>query len=289
MSIAFWAWLWGPVGLLLATPLTVCLGVLGKYVPYLSFLDVLLSDEPVTELNRYYQRLVARDQDGAVEIVEELLETRTLLDVYEDVVIPALYYAKQDQRRDNLTADEAHAIYQATHELIDDLSASHAAASAEEAIASVPEEDTATVLPPHIHILGCPAHDEADEVALRMLAQVLEPRRFEVEVLKTGLLAAEVLSLVEQSAPTLICIGLVPPGGFAQTRYLCKKLRARFPTLPIVVGCWSDTKDEGEPLARLRLDSLAQIGTTLTKTRQQIMQVSPTHMPPVDHTASSAA
>jgi predicted PurR-regulated permease PerM len=73
MSIAFWAWLWGPVGLLLATPLTVCLGVLGKYVPYLSFLDVLLSDEPVTELNRYYQRLVARDQDGATEIVEELL------------------------------------------------------------------------------------------------------------------------------------------------------------------------------------------------------------------------
>ena len=64
MSIAFWAWLWGPVGLLLATPLTVCLGVLGKYVPYLTFLDVLLSDEPVTELNRYYQRLVARDQDA---------------------------------------------------------------------------------------------------------------------------------------------------------------------------------------------------------------------------------
>src|SRR5215510_12894130 len=235
LAIAFWAWLWGPVGLILATPLTVCLGVLGKYVPYLSFLDVLLSDEPVTDLNRYYQRLVARDQDGALEIVEELLKTRTLLNVYEDVVIPALYYAKQDQRRDNLTADEAHTIYGATHELIDDLSASHAALSAEEAVASVPEEDTAAPLPPHIHILGCPAHDEADEVALQMLQQVLDPRRFEVEVTKAGLLAAEVLDLVEQSAPTLVCIGLVPPGGFAQTRYLCKRLRARFPTLPVVV------------------------------------------------------
>src|SRR4029434_10433293 len=92
MSIAFCAWLWGPVGLLLATPLTVCLGVLGKYVPYLTFLDVLLSDEPATELNRYYQRLVARDQDGATEIVEDLLETQTSLEVYEDVLIPALYY-----------------------------------------------------------------------------------------------------------------------------------------------------------------------------------------------------
>src|SRR5215813_4414428 len=184
MSIVFWAWLWGPVGLLLATPLTVCLGVLGKYVPYLAFLEVLLSDEPVTDLNRYYQRLVARDQDGAIEIVEELLEKRTLLEIYEDVVMPALYYAKQDQRRDNLTADEAHTIYGATHELIDDLSASHAASSADEAVASVPEEDTAAVLPPYIHILACPGHDEADEVALRMLQQVLDSRRFEVEVTK---------------------------------------------------------------------------------------------------------
>ena len=111
--------------------------MLGKYVPYLTFLDVLLSDEPVTELNRYYQRLVARDQDGAVEIVEELLETQTLLEVYEDVLIPALYYTQQDQRRGNLTDEEAHAIYQAMHELIDNLSASQDAPSAD-AVASRP-------------------------------------------------------------------------------------------------------------------------------------------------------
>jgi predicted PurR-regulated permease PerM len=288
MSIAFWAWLWGPVGLLLATPLTVCLGVLGKYVPALSFLEVLLSDEPVTELNRYYQRLVAQDQDGAIEIVEELLETQTLLEVYEDVLIPALYYTKQDQRRDNLTVEEARAIYQATHELIDDLSASQAALSAD-VVSSVPEEDTTAALPSKIHILGCPAHDEADEVALRMLRQVLDPRRFEVEVTKAGLLAAEVLSLVEQNAPALVCIGLVPPGGFAQTRYLYKRLRTRFPTLSIMVGCWGGTQDEAETLARLRLDSLTQVGTTLTKTCQQIMQVPSIQVLPEAHPVPSVA
>jgi predicted PurR-regulated permease PerM len=286
LAIAFWAWLWGPVGLLLATPLTVCLGVLGKYVPYLSFLDVLLSNEPVTDLNSYYQRLVAQDQDGALEIVEELLETRTLLEIYEDVVIPALYYTKQDQQRDNLTTNEAQAIYQATHELIDDLRAQ--ATMSAEAAASLSEEDTAAVLPSPLHILGCPAHDEADEVALQMLQQVLDPRRFEVEVTKAGLLAAEVLTLVEQGAPTLVCIGMVPPGGFAQTRYLCKRLRARFPTLPIVVGCWGGTTEEGL-VTRLRLDSHTQVGTTLTKTRQQIMQVPPTPIPPIDHTVSTMA
>jgi predicted PurR-regulated permease PerM len=288
MSIAFWAWLWGPVGLLLATPLTVCLGVLGKYVPYLAFLEVLLSDEPVTDLNRYYQRLVARDQDGAMEIVEELLETQTLLEVYESVLIPALYYTKQDQQRGNLTAEEAHAIYQATHALIYDLSTSQDATPAD-AVPSTPEEDTAAVLPPPAHILGCPAHDEADELALQMLQHVLDPRRFEVEVSKTILLAAEVLSLVGQTAPTLVCIGLVPPGGFAQTRYLCKRLRARFPTLPIVVGCWSGTKDEAEYRARLRPDSLTQVGTTLLQTRQQIMQVPDIHTSPVSHTVPSVA
>jgi hypothetical protein len=204
------------------------------------------------------------------------------------VVIPALYYTKQDQRRGHLTDEEAHAIYQATHELIDDLSAAQAA-SADEAVPNVSEEETGAVLSPQLHILGCPAHDEADEVALRILQHVLDPRRFEVEVTKTSLLAAEVLSLVEQSTPTLVCIGLVPPGGFAQTRYLCKRLRVKFPTLPIVVGCWSGTTDEAEPLARLRLDSLTQVSTTLTETRQQIMQMPPPQMPSVVNTVPSVA
>jgi len=204
------------------------------------------------------------------------------------VLIPALYYTKQDQRRGNLTDEEAQAIYQATHEQLDDLSMSQDASSAE-AVPSTPEVDTAAVLLPKVHILGCPAYDKADELALQMLQQVLDTRRFEVEVTRAGLLAAEVLSLVEQSAPTLVCIGLVPPGGFAQTRYLCKRLRTRFPTLPIIVGCWGDTTDEAEILARLRLDSLTQVGTTLTKTRQQIMQVPHTQMPPVAHPVPSVA
>jgi hypothetical protein len=211
-----------------------------------------------------------------------------LLEVYENVLIPALYYTQQDQQRGNLTDEEAHAIYQAMHELIDDLNTSQGASSAD-AVASPPEEDIVTIPSPQVHILGCPAHDEADELALQMLRHVLDPGRFEIEVTKAGLLAAEVLSLVEQSAPTLVCIGLVPPGGFAQTRYLYKRLRARFPTLPIIVGCWSDSTDEAEPLARLRLDSLTQVGTVLTKTRQQIMQVPPTPMPPVPHSVPSVA
>jgi len=288
MAFAFWTWLWGPVGLLLATPLTVCLGVLGKYVPQLAFLDILLSDEQVIELNRYYQRLVARDQDGAVEIVEELLETQPLTDVYDTVLLPALYYTEQDQRRNNLTAEEAHFIYQATSELVDNLGAFQAAPSAV-AVPVAPEEDAATALPPPVRILACPAHDEADAVALQMFQHVLDPRRFAVECTKTSLLTAEVLSLVQQTSPEIVCIGLVPPGGFAQTRYLCKRLRARFPELPIVVGCWGGPKDEAEHLARLGLDSIAHTSTTLLETRNQIMQVPQRHTPLAPQAVASVA
>jgi predicted PurR-regulated permease PerM len=196
ISTAFWAWLWGPVGILLAIPLTVCLGVLGKYVPHLTFLDVLLSDELVPELNRYYQRLVARDQDGAVETVEELLQTQTLTDVYDAVLLPALYYAQKDQRRNNLTTEEARFIYQATRELVDNLGASQAATAVVE-VPVAPEEDASAALPPKVRILACPAHDEADAVALQMFQKGLDPRRFEVEFTKTTLLTAEVLSVVE--------------------------------------------------------------------------------------------
>jgi predicted PurR-regulated permease PerM len=288
MAIAFWTWLWGPVGLLLATPLTVCLGVLGKYVPQLAFLEVLLSDEEVTELNRYYQRLVARDQDGAVEIVEDLLQTQTLADVYDTVLLPALYYAEQDQRRGNLTVDEARCIYQATSELVDNLGASQAVISAAE-VPIVSAEDAAAALPPQVRILACPAHDEADAVALQMVQHVLDPRRYAVDFTKTTLLTAELISLVEQASPALVCIGLVPPGGFAQTRYLCKRLRARFPTLPIVVGCWGGPKDKAEHLARLRLDGIAHTSTTLLETRNQILQVPQIPTPLVSQAVASVA
>jgi hypothetical protein len=153
----------------------------------------------------------------------------------------------------------------------------------------VSEEDAAAALPPKVRILACPAHDEADEVTLQTVQHVLDPRRFAVDFTKTTLLTAELISLVEQASPALVCIGLVPSGGFAQTRYLCKRLRARFPTLPIVVGCWGGSKDEAEHLTRLQLDSIAHTSTTLLETRNQIMQLPQIHTPLVSQAVASVA
>jgi hypothetical protein len=112
-----------------------------------------------------------------------------------------------------------------------------------------------------------------------MLQHALDPVRFEVEITRIALLTAEVIALVEQSAPALICIGLVPPGGFAQTRYLCKRLRSSFPQLPIVIGCWGCMPEEEDHLALLRLDSMTYVGTTLLDTCQQIVQLPHAHVP----------
>ena len=98
VAVIFWTWLWGSVGLLLATPLTVCLIVLSKHLPSMGFLVLLMGDDPVLEPKaRYYQRLLARDQDEAADIVEEYVKANDPESVYDEVLLPALYYAKQDR------------------------------------------------------------------------------------------------------------------------------------------------------------------------------------------------
>src|SRR6185503_6501325 len=130
IALTFWAWLWGPVGLLMATPLTVCLIVLGKHLPALGFLVVLMGDRPVIEAKaRYYQRLLARDQDEATDIVEAYVNTDGRESVYDTVLLPALYYAKQDCDRGLLSDGDAQFVGQATREILDVL-ASNAPASA---------------------------------------------------------------------------------------------------------------------------------------------------------------
>src|SRR5262249_17768756 len=107
IAAVFWTWLWGPIGLVLAAPLTACLAVLGRYVPKMEFFSPLLGDEPVLELDvRYYQRLLAKDQDEAADLVEECLQTRRAEEVYDGVLVPALVLTKQDRERGELSPED---------------------------------------------------------------------------------------------------------------------------------------------------------------------------------------
>jgi predicted PurR-regulated permease PerM/CheY-like chemotaxis protein len=266
MMIAFWTWLWGPVGLLLATPLTVCLVVFAKNVPQLEFVEVLLSDEPPMEVQvSFYQRLLAMDQVEAVEILKQYLKRHKSEQVYDELLMPALSYAKEDRRRNNLSDHEELFLFKAMREIIE--------IAGTELQRSTLSEDGATASSvmdalPRIKIIGCPAHGEADEVALLMLRQLLESKNCSVEIVSSAALAAEVIARVREYNPDLLCISAVAPDGLVQVRYLSKRLRGSFPDISVVIGRWGLREfDENEDLPT---DDLGKVGSTLLQTRDQI-------------------
>jgi predicted PurR-regulated permease PerM len=275
VAVAFWTWLWGPVGLILATPLTVCVVVLSKYVPPLDFISVLMGDEPVMQSNvSYYQRLLAGDQDEAEEIVEEYLKTHPMEQIYDEVLIPALNDVKRDFDFGKLEQGNQQFVFAATRNILEELNSlkpktsANATASAE----ATTVDANRSAASPKVRIVGCPVRDEADELALLMCRQLLAPTRYEMEVLADEALTSEVVDQVAEKRPALICIVSLPPSGLAQTRYLCKRLRVRFPDTRILVGrLGTQTANQREVLLAAGADKVA---TTMIELRDQVIQVS---------------
>jgi predicted PurR-regulated permease PerM len=231
VSAAFWAWLWGPLGLILSAPLTVCLVVLGKYVPQLEFFDVILGDAPVLPTRLvFYQRLLARDSDEAAALVEKFVRTAPPEQAYDEFLVPALVAAKRDRDNHDLAEADERFIVSTVAETADQLADDAELASAKKA--AVPPDG------PRVPCLLVPARDETDEVALRMFRGLLDPDRWEAEVLPAAALAAELLERTASLRPAAVCVAALPPGGLAHTRYLCKRLRQRFPDVKIAVGLW---------------------------------------------------
>jgi B12 binding domain len=256
--------------LFLATPMTTCLAVLCKYIPQLEFIGVLLSDEPVMQSpTLYYQRLIARDQDEAAALAAEFLKTHALEAVYDEVLIPALIAAKRDRALGTLTEEDVHFVIQATRALVEDLGNHQSQPASLSRTSAAPSRQVPAATPP-TQILGCPADDEADELALLMLQQALDPTRFTLAIVSAEMLTAEVLSVVEQDQVELICIIALLSGALAPTRYLCKRLRARFPACKIIVGLWGLRENGDEPQALLREAGADAVGTTLRDTQNQL-------------------
>jgi predicted PurR-regulated permease PerM len=270
VAVAFWTWLWGPIGLVLATPLTVCVVVFAKYVPRMDFIGVLMSEEPAMESNMsYYQRLLATDQAEAAEIVEEYLKTHPQEQLFDGVLIPALTYARRDRELGRLTEGGEQFVFRATREILDDLNnllpEKPSGAPDSEKIEMAAHDVTAT--PPKVRILGCPARDEADELALHMFRRLLDATRYDVEVMSEAVLTSEVVAFVGEKSPAVIVITTISPGGLAQTRYLCKRLRARFPDLKIAVGRWGMGSEDNQSILLAGAD---RVGSAMIETREQL-------------------
>jgi len=268
ITLAFWTWLWGPIGLILGTPLTVCLVALGRHVPEMQFIVVLFGDEPVVPTDvAFYQRLLKRHEDEARTVLDEHVKAHPGADLYEEVLLPALARVRRDAARGALTPEESAFITAAVRRILDDLDRAvlPAAAARDEGLPATPGA-------PVLRALGCPARDDVDAVALRTLASRVTSDGVRLDVVDPGLLAAEVVQRVGELEPRVVVVAMVAPGGLPQARYLLKRLRAHFPELPLVAARWGPRAGLDEESAALREAGATEVATTLREARDRIAQ-----------------
>jgi len=262
VAAAFWTSLWGMVGLLLATPLTVCLVVLGRYVPQLHFLDVLLGSEPVlSPQERFYQRLLARDPEEATEEAEIYVRERSLEAFCDEVAIPALAMAQVDSDRGVLSAQRRAAIAAGLATVLDNLTED---GQAEENGRGEP-------------IVCLAVRNELDLAAAWLLQHLLRRRGHAVAVFSPDALATYNLDRLPLRNAPVVCLSLLSGGSSARIRYLARRVRRRARHARLLIGFWGEdraTIADADPAVTTIADALA---TTLAAAVAEIEATLPGH------------
>jgi len=284
-SATFWTALWGPIGLVLATPLTVCLVVLGRHVERLEFLDVMFGDRPaLSPPEIFYQRMLAGDPTEAADKAEEFLKERSLASYYDEVALKGLQLAQADANRGVLSDERLVRIRDAVSELVDNLEdggerpppkpdvvSNPEASSAAESVASdhSAEEDIPVLLPENLPpewqgdapVLCIAARSLIDEAAAIMLSQLaaahgLKARTEGPEALST----ANVLRLQTEGI-SIICLIYMDASTPAHMRYSVRRLRRKFPKGIIMLACCAKEIDDGM-LESLRENAHADVAAS---------------------------
>jgi predicted PurR-regulated permease PerM len=275
IAAVFWTWLWGPIGLVLATPLTVCVAVMGRHVPKLQFLSVLLSEEQaLAPHEECYHRLLAFGLDEAHDLAEAYVKTNSLTSLYDSVVIPTVTLAEVDAQRDELDTEHRSAIHRHIHDLIEDLGSAPPAKSQLEADKTVAEHTPFPLSPPTCRVLCVPARAYRDELAGAMLVQLLRQQDFDAENASAALSSDELLEMAAKSDPEAICISVVAPSTLIHARHLSAKLRAQLPHAKIVVGIWGATENMAGAGERLRSSGADEVVVSLAEALVQLAKFS---------------
>lgn len=262
-SATFWTALWGPVGLVLATPLTVCLVVLGRHAERFEFLDVMLGDRPALSPSElFYQRMLASDPAEAVDQAEDFLKERPLSSYYDDVALPGLRLAQNDLVRGSLDRVQSEAIKASVAEVVDDLidqddrtSVSKSTHNAETEAALEATNDPASELP-HLKkddlahewqtetpVLCVAGRSPLDEAVALMLAQVLDKHGLRARVEGVEAIASTNIFHLETKGVAMLCVSYLDAGSHAHMRYTIRRLRRRLPEARVLLGCWMGDAD----------------------------------------------
>ena len=263
VAAAFWTLIWGPVGLILSVPLTVCLVVMGRHVPSLEFLTVMLGDKPAIPASTcFYQRLLARDEREAAEVLEKALKDRSLEEAYDGVLVPALVMAEEDRMHGELEDGTVQFIRQTARELIEELGYRESAETGRMAGTGVATDasetgDAATYGDGRdrrrpLRVMCVPVRDEMDELAAMMLAQSLQGGRVHAFASPARRMN-DLLNAVTVEGPDVVFLAGLPPFGMARSQRLYRSVQARNPQRKVMIGIWN-YQDDAEQDADLSED-----------------------------------
>ena len=252
-SAIFWSILWGWPGLVLSTPLTVCLVVVGRHVPQLSFLHSLLgTTAKLSPAAHMYERLLALDQTEAWLIAERFLEGKPLVKLYDSVLIPMLTLAEEDRHKGALDATHANFLFLSLGELVARLTSyvQEEATEQPKSRRSLLIERLDVRVKNEFAVVCLAADDQADDLTTSMLTQLLEREGHQTLKLSSEAISEEILKELGTEKNTVFFVSALPPFAFAQTRMLCLRLRRHLPENRIAVGLWNSHEDEEEILGR---------------------------------------
>ncbi|MCB8882350.1 AI-2E family transporter [Acidisoma cellulosilytica] len=288
----FWGWIWGPIGLILSTPMTLCLVVVGRHVKWLEFFDVLLGDRPaLTPVETFYQRILAHDPDEVQEQAEQLLQTRSLSAYYDGVARRGLELAAGDILRGAMKPVQVARLRADVETLIaelddyDDVDPPHRLLMQEETVAGVERpnrvivkqaapgveiqaEDGAVAVAPLALCVG--GRGPLDDIPSAMLAQLLGKHGFETRIATHDAVSRAQIATLDKAGVSLICVTCLElVGQPPHLRYLLRRLRQRMPDVPMVVGLWTP---EAEILARQDLAQTLGADAYVTSLRDMVIE-----------------
>ena len=264
VAAIFWSWIWGPIGLILSTPLTLCLLVLGRHVRRLEFLDVLLGDQPaLTPIENFYQRALAGDPDEALAQAESLLRERSLCAYYDEVALKGLQLAANDVQRGSVSAAQLARIEATTNDLAEGLDSfadrDPKADQPDGNWAALGPSDERSRLPAQEEGAGCEGRSEAhahhvlciagrgplDQLANSLLLQLLGKHGLSCRSLPHEAASRTAIDSLDTSAVTIVCLFYLNIDGIpSHLRYLVRRVRQRLPDAAIVVGLWPQGQPE---------------------------------------------
>jgi len=257
IAAIFWTLLWGLPGLLLSTPLTVCLVVIGRQVPHLQFLEVLLGDEtalPPSE--RLYQRLLASNAHEARSMLQAQFSTQPREVVFDSIIIPALTLLEESRHADELAPSRAEEILQTVEELVEDI------------LSQKEFQGSGRNTSPKF-IACIPARDFADEIACSFAAHLLTPASI-VRVFPAETSAADIFDTLDTVQADAICIVGVPPGALRHIRLRCHQVRARFPDTVVFACVFSEQCDLPNIRARIPTEDAQHVVCSLQQMEEYV-------------------